>query len=50
MRILLLACLLTFAASAEPAKREKSAYQGGYEKRDFEVPEGWAKPLSLIHI
>ena len=44
MRILLLACFLTLVAAAEPAKREKSAYQGGYEKRDFEVPAGWAKP------
>lgn len=29
---------------AEPQKREKSPYQGGYEKRDFEVPSDWPRP------
>ncbi|MBN9419572.1 hypothetical protein ABS71_22320 [bacterium SCN 62-11] len=44
MRYLLLMLLLILPAQAEPAKREKSRYQGGYEKRDFDLPVGWAKP------
>ncbi|MFN8613049.1 MAG: hypothetical protein U0931_36260 [Vulcanimicrobiota bacterium] len=43
-RYLTLALLLSVPLQAEPDKREKSPYQGGYEKRDFDVPAGWPKP------
>jgi len=41
---LFLACLLALPALAQPPKREKSPYKGGYEKRDFDTPAGWPKP------
>lgn len=44
MRIFLLLLLLLVPAAAQPGKREKSPYQGGYEKRDFDVPAAWPKP------
>jgi hypothetical protein len=44
MRNLLFLLLFVLPAGAEPAKREKSRYQGGYEKRDFDVPAAWPKP------
>ncbi|MBS2035976.1 hypothetical protein JST97_13385 [bacterium] len=41
---LALALLLIAPTWAEPEKRDKSRYQGGYEKRDFDLPAEWPRP------